>query len=235
MNTQTHPAVHRYLAELADLLTDSDPAERAEVLAGVREHVDDALADLPEPTDDQVQAVLTGLGSPAVVAREALPAGHRPSVRASVLDREWVPIVAALCQFVGLFLLLVWISGTTGVSTSSTTREGPSGVVEDVQVHYDQGSSLGAALYGLLGTLPVWLVLAVLIGLSSLWGRREKLLWLALIPGSAVLMGGLPDLGWAMVGEQGIYTGAWIGLALVVLGGGWLTWRLTARGRDRAR
>lgn len=72
MNDTTHP-IDRYLDDLARMLTTLPPADRADALGSVREHVDDALADLGRPaTPEDVTAILARLGSPATVAAALL-------------------------------------------------------------------------------------------------------------------------------------------------------------------
>ena len=82
MNDTTHP-IDRYLDDLARMLTALPPAERADALGSVREHLDDAIADLGRPaTPEDVTAILTRLGSPATVAAALLddaPPGPAPA------------------------------------------------------------------------------------------------------------------------------------------------------------
>lgn len=69
----TSTLVDRYLDDLARMLTALPPAERADALGSVREHLDDAIADLGRPaTDDDVAAILGRLGTPADVASALL-------------------------------------------------------------------------------------------------------------------------------------------------------------------
>lgn len=58
--TTTHPLVASWLRDLDLLLYGIEPGERAEVLAGVREHLDASLP--PGSGDDDVRAVLAELG-----------------------------------------------------------------------------------------------------------------------------------------------------------------------------
>lgn len=69
----TTTLVDRYLDDLARMLTALPPTERADALGSVREHLDDAIADLGRPaTDDDVTAILGRLGTPADVATALL-------------------------------------------------------------------------------------------------------------------------------------------------------------------
>ncbi len=45
-------------------------------------------------------------------------------------------------------------------------------------------------------------------------------------------LGVLPLLGYALVGVNGMFAGAWTALASVLLGGGWLLIQLTRRARS---
>ncbi|WP_265522685.1 HAAS signaling domain-containing protein [Oerskovia flava] len=142
----TSPATHAvdaYLDELARMLAHADPVERADVLGGVREHVDARLAELGRPpTEADVTAVLTALGPPEQVAGEASAGAPAPFAprrkRPGTLTGTWVPLVTTLALFLGF---------------------------------------LGSAL-----VLPwvVWLVGAVLLGVSTLWTVREKVLGIGL-------------------------------------------------------
>lgn len=71
----THPLVSAYLRDLERLLGGIDAGERAEVLAGVHEHLDVTLP--PGASDDDVRHTLAELGSPQSVADEAY-AGRPP-------------------------------------------------------------------------------------------------------------------------------------------------------------
>lgn len=105
-----HELVERYLDDLARMLDRADPGLRAEVLGGVREHVDAALAGLGRPaTESDVWKVLGELGPPEAVAQEALDGGGHAAAPAGassgpegaaaqgsgahepVLARGWVP------------------------------------------------------------------------------------------------------------------------------------------------
>lgn len=151
----TTDAITAYLDDLARMLAHVDPAERADVLGGVREHVDVSLAELGhEPSEQEVAAVLASLGAPEDVARAAsgaprtsLPDGAAPSRPA--LTGTWVaPVVfgLALVGIVGAPLLLpgvLWIAAAVllGASPLWTTNEKVWGIVS--------GFGAGAALLGM--------------------------------------------------------------------------------------
>ena len=53
------------------------------------------------------------------------------------------------------------------------------------------------SLAALMSTLPLWATVAVLVGVSPLWVRREKVVAILLIPAAALLLGLLPQVGWS--------------------------------------
>lgn len=69
MTLQRLPLVEAYLDDLDRALAGIDPAERADVVASIREHVDASLSE--EPTPQDVQDVLRRLGPVERIAREA--------------------------------------------------------------------------------------------------------------------------------------------------------------------
>lgn len=69
MSATRLPLVEAYLDDLDRALAGIDPAERADVVASIREHVDESLGD--EPTSQDVQEVLRRLGPVERIAREA--------------------------------------------------------------------------------------------------------------------------------------------------------------------
>ncbi len=68
---QTHPPVVAYLDRLERLLDGASPETRAEVMAGVREHLEARLATDAGP--DEVRSVLSELGTPEQITDEAYP------------------------------------------------------------------------------------------------------------------------------------------------------------------
>ena len=89
----THPLADAWLRDLELLLHGIDPGERAEVLAGVREHLDGSLP--PDATDDDVRRALADLGSPQSVADEAYADRAIPAPRATTPGSPWLGITAS--------------------------------------------------------------------------------------------------------------------------------------------
>lgn len=230
----THTLVAAYLEELERLLAGIDHGDRAEVMSGVREHLDGALPAHGRVSDDEVREVLAELGPPQAVADEAY--AGRPAyaltspARAGAMSRPWVPVVVAILTALGLFVVILVAGGISSVSTSTSVDSGGL-VVETAEL---SGSPLVGSFASILMTLPLWVPAAVLLGLSPLWVGREKLFVAILVPVAALLMGLLPTLGWGLIGVNGVYAGAWTALALVIVGGGWLLLRLTRRASARA-
>lgn len=154
MNNTTD-AISVYLDDLGRMLAHLDPAERADVLGGVREHVDASLAELGHaPSDQEVATILASLGAPEDVARVAAgtPKVSRPDGGASsrpALTGAWVaPVVfgLALVGIVGAPLLLpgvLWLAAAVllGASPLWTSNEKVWGIVS--------GFVAGAAWLGL--------------------------------------------------------------------------------------
>lgn len=155
----TTDAITTYLDDLGRMLAHLDPAERADVLGGVREHVDASLAELGHaPSDQEVAAILATLGAPEDVARVtsgtprvSLPDGgatSRPSLGAA-----WVaPVVFALAivGIVGAPLLLpgvLWLVAAVllGASPLWTANEKIWGIVS--------GFAAGVAWLGVTGMM----------------------------------------------------------------------------------
>lgn len=148
-----HPLVSSYLRDLEMLLHGVDPVERADVLGGVREHLDASL--VPGASDDDVRAALAELGSPHAVADEAhagrpaneLPPPQRP---------RWLAPVACILNgiFVMLFSLLI----------------------------VSQAVWPELLFFAQFYVIP-WLVLLVLTTLADSWSLDEKFQSIGLMPG----------------------------------------------------
>ena len=151
------------------------------------------------------------------------------------MARTWVPVVVAILTAVAVLLTILVVSTMGGTVSSSSSSSGDvNGVAAQVQTREElTGSPLIASLVALLVTLPLWTTVAVLVGISPLWVRREKLVAVLLIPGAALLMGLLPQVGWWLIGAKGVYGGAWTALILVLLGGGTILARSTRKAAAR--
>ncbi len=116
-----HPLVSAYLRDLEMLLHGVEPGERAEVLAGVREHLDASLA--PGASDDAVRRSLAELGSAHSVADEAY-AGRPPAAPVAptrVRPSPWTAHVACFINGAGL----VFLSFLTLISVLSSGSLAP--------------------------------------------------------------------------------------------------------------
>src|SRR5438128_9502454 len=63
--------VDRYLRELETDLADVPGSGQRELMAEINEHIDSALAEMPERYEAEVRNVLEPLGDPADIAEEA--------------------------------------------------------------------------------------------------------------------------------------------------------------------
>jgi len=235
----THPLIAAYLEELERLLGGIDPGERAEVMSGVREHLDGALGTTVRVSDDEVRDALVELGPPQLVADEAYAGRQpRPAARpapAPTMARPWVPVVVAVLTAIGLLLTILVITTTAGVGSSSSSSGDGTGATITTQTTAElTASPLLGSLAALLTTLPLWATVAVLVGISPLWVRREKLVAALLVPAAALLMGVLPQVGWWLIGINGVYAGAWTALIIVLAGGAWTLVRSTRKAAARA-
>jgi hypothetical protein len=236
MNKQpptTHPLIVRYLDELHRLLAGIDPAERVEVVEGVREHIDSSLEGTTH-TDADVRAALAEVGPAQAVADEAYAGRPHVAARKPATSRPWLPGVVAALEAVAV-LVVVSVAGTSSSVTTSTASSvsaagGPTTSVTQSQF---QGS-IGGGLLAFFAAFPFWLVLAVLVGVSALWLGREKLLLVAVVPICAGAFAVLPELGYQLFGINGVYAGGWICLGLAVLGGGAVVGVLARRAHRRA-
>lgn len=247
MNTTQHLLVTQYLDDLARMLDHLPPGDRAEVLAGVREHIEAGLVERRGATDANVSAVLAELGPPEAVAREAYevgPGGGRqpapygaptmtqtPPGRLPISDRRWVPVAVAILQVLALLLLLLLVGGAGAyVVTEVSSSDG--GTVRTVD--HEAGSTVMLLAAGIVMALPLWIGMALLVGNSRLWSARQKVLHLLLLPAGALVIGLSPDLGWLLAGERGLVITSLVALVLVVGVSILLLVRLTMSGRRRS-
>jgi hypothetical protein len=224
----THPLVEAYLRDLEALLTGLGPGERAEVLSGVREHIEDALAGGPQPGARDVQTVLAELGPPEAVADEAyagLPAASPPAPpqRRPTLERAWVPAAVAVLSSLALLAVVSTWGGMVGYAGSGA------------DVSYTTAFPTVTFVL-LLPAAVLWVPAAALTMMSSLWSPREGRELALLVPAAAMVLTLLPDLGYHLSQREiGINIGAWSALALALLGGSWLLWHHIRAAMGRAR
>lgn len=229
----THPLAAAYLRDLELLLHGIEAGERAEVLAGVREHLD-AVAG-PAATDDDVRAALAELGPPQAIADEAyagrpttvvVAAPAPAAVRRPALSGTWVPVVVSVL----LGLCLVWTL-FVGASLPAMASEAPGPETNAFMLH-----PVELLVLSLLGSAWLWIPAVVLTGLSPLWHGAEKLRVVLTVPVVAVLLGIAPWVGWSLTGSAtGVELGSWAavaaGLGLAV----WVFWHDLREGARRAR
>jgi uncharacterized membrane protein len=114
--TVTHPLVDRYLAAFDAALKDLAPAERAEVVAEIRQHITDATA-AGKPIDE----VLQSLGAVEALARAyQLELLVKPGTAASSQPRSdrWLKILGLIAVGSLPTFVIVVTLGTLGLSLS---------------------------------------------------------------------------------------------------------------------
>jgi hypothetical protein len=96
MMTTTHPLAAGYLQRLRAATADLPLEERAELVSSIAEHIATSLAEIPDPQDSDVQAVLDRLGSPTAIAAEARrQSSGRPVAWARPGALEWGGVASA--------------------------------------------------------------------------------------------------------------------------------------------
>ncbi|MEE6296314.1 HAAS signaling domain-containing protein [Georgenia wangjunii] len=240
--------VASYLDDVARMLATLEPDDRAEVLAGLREHIEAALAARPRPSGQaDVDRVLTELGPPDAVAAAALrdlghPApvvtGHglptlatpAPAAHAPVLERDWVPRVAAALLVIAVVLVVLVVVGAGGLLTARTVSVGPDGSVDVRSAVVDVSGLVGAGLGALVLSLPFWLGGAVLLLLSPRTGGRERVAGTLLVPACAVVLVAVPAVVATTAGAGPALAVAFVVALGAVVAGTVLTVRAVARG-----
>jgi uncharacterized membrane protein len=176
--------VEHYLHDLEEELRDLPPTRRRELLEEIREHIGEALAEVPDGEEAGVRNVLERVGEPAVIAQEARERfGIRP-VKPGIREI----LVLILLPLGGFLYLIGWAVGAILLATSTvwTSREKVIGLL------VVPGGLLPAGLFGLMGGsrlcseviengrvvsetctggMPVWLawvITAVLVG-GPIW------------------------------------------------------------------
>ena len=175
----THPLVSAYLRDLEMLLRGIDPGERAEVLAGVHEHLDASLP--PSASDDEVRRALAELGSPQSVADEAY-AGRSPQPTPAPtrpLPSAWPALAATVINAagMGLTLLLSIFGGAMGPHPAEILFG-----------------------FGLL-FLP-WVAVCVLSAASQTWSSRDKATSILLLPAFQIALAAVVGIMMWLVGPS---------------------------------
>lgn len=199
MNQQpytVHPLVARYLHDLDVLLQGIEPVERAEVVEGVREHIETSLSHT-DRSDSDVRAALDEVGPATAVAEEAWTGRTSPvpSQRTPATSRAWLPNTVAFFEAATLLMVMVAVGGSAAVSSSSatvTTEDGQT-TTEVTQSSFD--GSIGGAVTALFAAIPFWLVILVLVGVSALWTARQKTVLMVLPARGGDRLRGAADAG----------------------------------------
>jgi uncharacterized membrane protein len=176
--------VEHYLHDLEEELRDLPPARRRELLEEIREHIGEALAEVPDGEEAEVRNVLERVGEPAAIAQEARERFGIRRVKPGIRE-----ILALILLPVGGFLWLIgWVVGAILLATSTvwTSREKAIGLL------VVPGGLLPAGLFGLMagsrlcseiiesgrvvsetcsGGMPVWLgwVLMAVLVVAPIW------------------------------------------------------------------
>jgi hypothetical protein len=174
--------VERYLHDLEEELRDFPASRRRELLEEIREHIGEALAEMPENEEAGVRNVLERVGEPAVIAEEARERFGIRRVKPGI--REILTLI--LLPIGGFLWVIGWVVGAILLASSNvwTSREKVIGLL------VVPGGLLPAALFGLMpsrlcsetmvngrvvsecsGGMPVWLayvILAVLV-VGPIW------------------------------------------------------------------
>jgi uncharacterized membrane protein len=161
----THPPATAYLRDLELLLHGVEPGERAEVLAGVREHLEGAVG--PGASDDDVRAALAELGPPQAIADEAYAGRTAVGLTAPRPVPRWQALTSCALNVVGFAL------GAFSILVAS----GPAGIL----------------LRGTAWALP-WCATVALSFMAPAWDRRDQWLSALIYPAWVATSAGLVAL-----------------------------------------
>jgi uncharacterized membrane protein len=189
--------VATYLDDLARMLSDLDPAERDEVLAGIREHLDAEIGS-GQAGDAEVEAALLRLGPPEEVASEARRGGQsihgmrdaapRPSAPGALPDgAAWARVAVVLTLICTLPFLLLALWTRVAVTLRATGAGWPDG-----QGLFGANGVEVALLMALVS--PLWIVALVCTLVAPGLTPRTRLR-LALV-GPAVFVATVIGAGW---------------------------------------
>lgn len=186
--------VERYIHELAIALSGLPADEREDVISGIREHIDDALLAIAEPTSADVRRILDDLGDPLAIAADAGargPAAGRITTQAPEAVPAAPPTAAGAVGFTH--------APVDAAKTSVPLLERdwiPAATVLAFAV---------ASLFTVVGGPGVWFLaatlwLAGLVALisSPLWSGVEKLVGAAVFGAGPVLLAALSSIWWRL-------------------------------------
>jgi uncharacterized membrane protein len=107
MTTKSERVMDEYLGRLERSLRDVPTARREEIISGIVDHIDEALAEEPDDNEASVRNVLDRVGDPEEIASEAR---ERLDIRQS--KPSWTDAAAIVLLLIGGFLFLVgWVAG----------------------------------------------------------------------------------------------------------------------------
>jgi uncharacterized membrane protein len=135
--------VEHYLQDLEEELRDLPPTRRRELLEEIREHIGEALAEMPDGEEAGVRNVLERVGEPAVIAQEARERFGIRRVKPGIREI----LVLILLPLGGFLYVIGWAVGAILLATSTvwTSREKVIGLL------IVPGGLLPAFLLGFMG------------------------------------------------------------------------------------
>ncbi|HEX8497898.1 MAG TPA: hypothetical protein VF661_11950 [Actinomycetales bacterium] len=96
------PLVDAYLSELADALSEANPRDRADIIAGIEEHLEHSLSKDRDPA--HVRQVLDALGPADRIAAEA---GIEAPAREATVPASWLASTGLVVAALSVVLLAV--------------------------------------------------------------------------------------------------------------------------------
>lgn len=229
-----HPLVRHYLTEVEVSLSELAPDERAETIAGIREHLTDALP--PGSTEAELRTELDRLGMPAPLAGAAAAA---PALaRSAPMSMKWVPAVVGALLAVAFALTVLGLMGTIGVisassGTTCTSVVGKQQVTkcEQTQVTYSLSpEALLSPLFTWAAIALPMLAVVILVLISPLWARADKLLMTLTLPIVPVVVTVVPVLLLDLVGHRlAALSQGWVASGTLLIAA-LLLWRSVSRG-----
>jgi HAAS domain-containing protein len=167
MNAQAGVAVKKYMRRLKRTLAGLPRAQRKEILAEIREHIDESLSQKQPESEQEVRAMLAQIGDPDEIASEARQRLEIPPAKFG-----WREIVAlllvplgglspyAIGWFFGVILLWTSYAWTTREKLIGTLAP-PFGLMPAIFLPHYNHSLAAAVIAGaslvLAIVVPIWL------------------------------------------------------------------------------